>query len=121
VTLAVTTGIPYIACMDVVFIETPEFVRKFDRLASQREMIGLQTDLLADPHRGDLVQGTGGARKIRMRLQRTGKSGGARVIYYFVDSRGEVWLLDVFAKADKSDLTETEKRNLYRFIKETIR
>jgi hypothetical protein len=107
--------------MDIIFIETPEFVRKFDRLASQGEMMALQDELIADPHRGRLVQGTGGARKIRMRVRGSGKSGGARVIYYFVDLRGEVWFLDVYAKRGKSSLSESAKQSLREFIKETIR
>jgi hypothetical protein len=107
--------------MDIIFIETPEFVRKFDRLATQDEMMALQDELIADPHRGRLVQGTGGARKIRMRVRGSGKSGGARVIYYFVDLRGEVWFLDVYVKSGKSSLSESEKQSLRDFIKETIR
>ena len=80
----------------------------------------LQDDLLANPYCGDIVKGTGGARKIRMRVGNTGKSGGARVIYYFVDLRGEVWLLDISAKNEKEDLSEPNKKKLFKIIKETI-
>ena len=106
--------------MNLIYIETPEFVRKYDRIASQEEMINLQRELIADPMKGSLVQGTGGVRKIRMRLQGRGKSGGARIIYYFVDLRGEIWLLDVYLKSDKDNLTSSEKQKLYAFIKEKI-
>ena len=106
--------------MHIVFIEGPEFIHKVDKLATIEDIERLQNELTENPYRGDLIQGTGGARKIRLRLGNTGKSGGARVVYYFVDMRGEVWLLDIYAKTDKSDLTETEKKKLYRFIKETI-
>ena len=106
--------------MDIVFIEIPEFINKVDKLATSEDVERLQSELMENPYRGDLIQGTGGARKIRLRLGHTGKSGGARVVYYFVDMRGEVWLLDIYAKNDKSDLTETEKKKLYRIIKETI-
>jgi len=106
--------------MNLIFIETPEFVRKYDRIASQEEMINLQRELIANPMKGSLVQGTGGARKIRMRMQGRGKSGGARIIYYFVDLRGEIWLLDVYLKSDKDNLTSSEKQKLYAFIKEKI-
>ncbi|HAJ78828.1 MAG TPA: addiction module toxin RelE, partial [Fibrobacteres bacterium] len=68
--------------MNLIFIETPEFVRKYDYIASQEEMINLQRELIANPMKGSLVQGAGGARKIRMRMQERGKSGGARIIYY---------------------------------------
>ncbi len=68
--------------MEPVFIETPEFAAKFDRIATQEEMIAMQGELIANPERGKIVQGTGGAKKIRMRIGRHGKSGGARAIYY---------------------------------------
>jgi hypothetical protein len=106
--------------MNIVFIETPEFVRKIDNLAGQDEIIWLQDELMTDPFKGKIVKGAGGARKIRMRIRGSGKSGGARVIYYFVDLRGEIWFLDIYAKNRKADLTEQEKKKLSRFIKETI-
>lgn len=105
--------------MNILFIETPEFVRKFDRIASQDEMIDLQRELIENPMKGSFVQGTGGARKIRMRMPGRGKSG-ARIIYYFVDLRGEIWLLDVYLKSDKDNLTSSEKQKLFTFIKEKI-
>ena len=70
--------------MNIMFIEIPEFVDKFDKVATQAEMIELQDELIKNPYKGNLVKGTGGARKIRMRFQGRGKSGGARVIYYYV-------------------------------------
>ena len=55
-----------------------------------------------------------------MRLHGRGKRGGARVIYYYVDLQGEIWLLDIYLKSVKEDLSESEKRKLYKFIKEKI-
>ena len=106
--------------MDIIFIETPKFTDKFDKIASQDEMIRLQDELIENPYKGKIIQGTGGARKIRMKLKGIGKSGGARVIYYYVDFRGEIWLLEIFAKSEKEDISENEKKRLYKFIKETI-
>ena len=106
--------------MEPVFIETPEFAAKFDRIATQDEMIAMQDELIANPERGKIVQGTGGARKIRMRIGKRGKSGGARAIYYYIDLRGEIWFLEIFLKSEKSNLTISEKKKLYKFIKETI-
>jgi mRNA-degrading endonuclease RelE of RelBE toxin-antitoxin system len=105
----------------LIFIETPEFADKFDRLATQEEMLLLQNELIGNPTKGRLIQGTGGARKIRLRLRGRGKSGGARVVYYYVDFRGEIWLLQVYAKSAKADLTVAERSKIYRFIKGTIR
>jgi mRNA-degrading endonuclease RelE of RelBE toxin-antitoxin system len=106
--------------MDLIFIEIPEFIKKFDQVASQEEMDDLQDDLLKNPFKGDLIKGTGGARKIRLKVKGKGKRGGARVIYYFVDLRGEIWFLDIYLKSKTGDISKKMKNKLYRFIKETI-
>jgi len=106
--------------MNIVFIETPDFIKKIDKIASEDEFHQLQDELISNPLRGKIVKGTGGARKIRMKVKGRGKSGGARTIYYFLDLRGEVWFLDAYLKKEKNELTESEKKKLYSFIKETI-
>lgn len=106
--------------MNIFFIETPDFIEKIDALACEKEFYELQHELISNPTRGKIVKGTGGARKIRMKLKGTGKSGGARTIYYYVDLRGEVWFLDIYLKKDKSNLTENDKKKLFKFIKEVI-
>jgi hypothetical protein len=72
------------------------------------------------PKKGKLEQGTGGARKIRLKIGGHGKSGGARILYYYVDLRGEIWFLDTYLKKDKISLNDAEKQKLYNFIKEVI-
>lgn len=115
-----TTDIPYIANMGVVFIETPEFIRKIDRIAQHGEFSVLQSELIKQPTKGDVERGAGGARKVRMKLAGRGKSGSARVVYYYVDLRGEIWLLDIFEKKDKESLSDSERNKLRKFIKEVI-
>ena len=75
---------------------------------------------LKNPDKGNLVKGTGGARKIRMKLQGKGKSSGARVIYYYVDMQGDIWFLDIYRKSIKTDLSDNNKKRIYKFIKEKI-
>lgn len=106
--------------MNIIFIETPEFMTKFDKIATDLEMQNLQFDLIKNPYKGDLIKGTGGARKIRMKLAQSGKRGGARVIYYYVDLQAEIWFLDIYLKAEQQDITENHKKRLYKFIKENI-
>jgi len=106
--------------MNVLFIETPEFIAKIDSIAANDEFEAIQDELMVNPTKGKIVKDTGGARKLRMKLKGTGKSGGARVIYYYVDFKGEVWFLDIYSKKDKENLTEIEKKKLFRFIKEVI-
>lgn len=106
--------------MEIIFIEIPEFVNKIDKIASDEEIRELQDELIKNPYKGDIIKGSGGARKIRMKFKGSGKSGGARVIYYYVDLQGEIWFLDIFLKSEKENLSEGDKKKLYRFIKEKI-
>ena len=70
--------------------------------------------LLDDPTRGQLIERTGGFRKVRFARpsRREGKSGGTRVVYYFLDRRDRIYLLLVYAKGVKDDLTRTEENDL---------
>ena len=106
--------------MNLIFIETPEFIKKIDAIASEDEFHKLQNELIENPIKGKIVKGTGGARKIRMKVKGRGKSGGARTIYYYVDLRGEIWFLDIYLKKDKGSLNDNDKKRIYRFIKEII-
>ena len=62
--------------------------------------------------RGDLIQGTGGFRKIRMKLPGRGKSAGARVVYFHLKDRGAVFLFLLYTKSGQSDLTAEQKAAL---------
>jgi len=65
------------------------------------------TWIAANPDAGDLIVGSGGLRKVRWRRKGMGKSGGARIITYYVSSEGQVWLLIGYTKA-KFDNLSTE-------------
>ena len=70
--------------------------------------------LLDDPRRGQVIERTGGFRKIRFGRpsRREGKSGGTRVIYYLADRRDRIYLLLVYSKTVKDDLTRAEENEL---------
>jgi mRNA-degrading endonuclease RelE of RelBE toxin-antitoxin system len=103
----------------VEFVETAEFTRKADKLLTPLELRLVQREIAIDPVRGDVIQGTGGARKLRVALPSKGKGkrGGARVVYYYQDSRGRVYLIDVYTKSRQDDLSEAQKQQLYQLIK----
>lgn len=103
----------------VEFVETPEFTRKADKLLTSLELRLVQREIAIDPLRGDVIQGAGGARKLRVALPSKGKGkrGGARVVYYYQDSRGRVYLIDVYTKSRQGDLSEAQKQQLYQLIK----
>jgi mRNA-degrading endonuclease RelE of RelBE toxin-antitoxin system len=95
--------------LKVIFLEDENFSKLADQYLGDAGMVTLQNELCANPDAGDLISGTGGARKIRVALLGRGKSGGARVIYYYRDSRNAIFLLTLYPKNKKSDLTAKEK------------
>ena len=68
--------------------------------------------LAANPFRGDLIQGTGGIRKVRFAVGTRGKRGGVRIVYYFHNEAMPVFLLTVFAKNEKDNLSKAERNAL---------
>ena len=85
-------------------VETPTFIR--DAAAVLKELV---TFLAINPEAGDLVPGTGGCRKLRWAAAGRGKRGGVRVIYYFHNESLPLFLLNVFAKNEKANLTKAEQ------------
>lgn len=66
--------------------------------------------VVRDPAAGAVVAGTGGVRKVRVALPGRGRSGGARVIYFYRAAKGRVYLLLAYAKNQQATLTSAEKR-----------
>lgn len=93
-------------------IETIGFTKKAKALLSDAEYERLVSTLATDPMSGDLIKGTGGVRKFRFAIRSKGKSGGVRVIHFCLSSAGKVYLLDIYAKSDKADLTKAEEKEL---------
>ena len=92
--------------------ELPSYMRLAAKLLSQEERQGV-IDYLADcPTAGAIMEGTGGVRKLRWGRGSQGKSGGVRVIYYVHDERMPLYLLTLFAKGDKDNLTRAERNEL---------
>lgn len=100
----------------MVFIETPAFTADVKVLLPDHSYAELQLELAARPTTGDLIPGTGGLRKIRWRLPGQGKRGGARVIYYWRASVSQIWLLAIYGKGIKSDLSAADKALMRRIV-----
>ncbi len=99
-------------------VETPEFKRAAKELKLSASELADIIDLLADnPMLGDEIAGTGGARKVRVARPGKGKSGGYRVIYFFSGEYIPVFLLSIFAKNQKINLTQGEKNTLKKVLK----
>jgi len=92
--------------------ELPNYARLADKLLSAEERQGLIVYLAERPKAGDIMEGTGGVRKLRWRRGGRGRSGGVRVIYYYHDDLMPLYLLTLFAKGDKANLTKSERNDL---------
>lgn len=93
-------------------VELPEFLRKSYKLLSNTERLSIINYLAAHPAAGDIMQGTGGIRKLRWSAHGKGKSGGVRVIYYHHNESMPLFLLTLFGKGGKSNLTKSESNDL---------
>ena len=81
-----------------------------------------QTELLANPESGDVIEGTGGLRKLRQADPRRGKGkrGGLRVIYYCWLGGDQFWLFTVYDKDEADDLTAEQRKALKQLLKREL-
>ena len=96
-------------------IELPEFLRRSEKLLKKSERQSIINYLASHPSAGEIMQGTGGIRKLRWSAQGKGKSGGVRVIYYYHNETIPLFLLSVFGKSEKANLTKAERNDLAKF------
>jgi len=101
-------------------VELPHFSRRARPLLVEREISSLISYLSANPQAGDIIEGTGGVRKLRWAREGMGKRGGVRVIYYFHSERIPLYLLTLFAKNESSDLTMGERNSLAALVDQLI-
>ncbi|MGH9937837.1 MAG: hypothetical protein ACREAM_16450 [Blastocatellia bacterium] len=99
------------------FYETPVFTDRLARFAGANVLpvlYAIQRDLLADPLRWPVVKGTGGARKGRVAdpASDRGKSGSYRYLYLYLEHRGQIYLLFLFAKTAQADLSAEQKKEI---------
>ena len=96
-------------------VEMPEYLRKSVKLLTDPQRLSIINYLTSHPASGDIMQGTGGIRKLRWSAQGRGKSGGVRVIYYYHNESMPIFLLTVFGKGEKANLTSSERNELSKF------
>ncbi|MCM0021654.1 MAG: type II toxin-antitoxin system RelE/ParE family toxin [Tagaea sp.] len=99
-------------------IETLGYIDDAQRLFGDTERMAIVDFLSRNPTAGDLMPGTGGARKLRWAMPGRGKSGGARVVTYFGGIDIPVFLLAAFGKNEKSNLDMAERNALKKDLAE---
>ena len=105
----------------VTVAETVSFRRKVGQLLSENEKDELIAYLSMHPNAGVLIKGTGGIRKLRWARSGRGKSGGVRVIYYFHSQEMPLYLLTLFGKNEKANITKKEKNILSRMVRDLVK
>lgn len=116
------TSLAYTLSMKSVFVESTIFEKYRNEYLSDDEFRLFQAELMSDPKQGDVIQGTGGLRKIRVASKGKGKGkgkgkrGGSRVIYYFLDEKRRFYLLTIYGKNEMSDLAADQKKQLKAFM-----
>lgn len=103
-------GAPY------TVLETVGFLRDCDGVLTEDERGELVAFIASNPEAGEIMAETGGVRKIRWGVRGRGKSGGVRVIYYFYNETLPIFMLNVFAKNEKANLSKAERNELKRLI-----
>jgi hypothetical protein len=96
----------------VSVIETRAYLARAEKILSEEERANLVEMVARAPECGDVMVGTGGVRKVRFALEGRGQSGGARVVYFFHNEDSPLFLLTVFGKNEKANLSKAERNQL---------
>jgi hypothetical protein len=97
---------------EIIVLQLPKFKAEAIELIGADGIEELAVYLIDHPNAGDVIQGSGGVRKLRWAAKGKGKRGGARVIYVYVVVAARIYLMRCYAKNVKTDLTADEKKQL---------
>ncbi len=102
----------------MVFVETSLFSKLLADYLSDDEYRGLQNHLIGRPDVGAIIRGSSGVRKVRWAAGGKGKSGGLRVIYYWIEADEQIVLLTLYGKGEKENLSAAELKRIVKIIEE---
>ena len=103
--------------MTRTFIQTKEFSRRWDSLGfDDNDLRKLELDIINNLNKYPIIKGTGGLRKARIPMDNKGKSGGARVCFVDFVFAETVYLITVYGKKDKENLSKEEKNEIKKLI-----
>ena len=111
-----------VKAMKALFVELPVFSRHRSDYMNDEAFRSFQTMLMQRPCAGDVIEGTGGLRKIRFADANRGKGkrGGLRVIYYWWEAGKQFWLFTIYNKDEMTDLSAQEKKLLKEMIRQEL-
>ena len=103
--------------MTRTFIMTKEFDKNWKAMnLTDADLKALQEDLIINPARGDLMQGTGGLRKLRIAFEGKAKSGSGRVCYVDFAVFDKIYLITAYPKSEKDNLSKSERNAIANMI-----
>lgn len=107
--------------MEAVIL-TNKFKKTVKKLLHEQDLADLINYLQLDPEAGDIIQGTGGVRKLRWANPKNnkGKSSGLRILYYYVKG-ALILLLSAYSKSNIENISEAERNELNRDIPNLIK
>ncbi len=104
----------------MVFVETPIFTRQLQDLLSEEQYRELQNQLRKHPEAGPKIKGSGGLRKVRWNIAGQGKSGGVRVIYYWIVSQDRIVMIYMYPKSKQDDLSPEQIKALRKTVEKEL-
>jgi hypothetical protein len=108
--------------MKALFVELPAFTRHRNDYLNDEGFRALQNELMEQPEKGDVIEGTGGLRKLRRPDPKRGKGkrGGLRLIYFWWEAGRQFWLFTLYDKDEMDDLSAKEKGLLKDMLKREL-
>ncbi|MBX3487150.1 MAG: addiction module toxin RelE [Candidatus Paracaedibacteraceae bacterium] len=105
----------------ITIVETSIFIKEAERALADKELDELKLYLASSPESGDVIPGLRGIRKLRWQANKKEKRGGARVIYFFYSKNVPLFLLDIYTKSKKEDLSPSDKKELNWLVNELLK
>ena len=100
----------------ITVVEIDQFLAAAARLLTETQRADLVVHVACNPESGDVMAETGGVRKLRWAAKGKGKSGGVRVIYYYQNESLPIFMIDIFAKNEKANLSKAERNAMKKRI-----
>ena len=100
----------------ITVAETAVFIRQASTLWTEDERFEFVDFIARNPEAGDLIPASGGVRKVRWGRQGSGKRGGVRIIYFYHDPAMPLYLLMIYAKAQRDDVSPDARRTVQALV-----
>ena len=102
-------------------IETSVFTKRLKVLLSNEDYRLLQNEIILNPGKGKIIRGSGWLRKIRWSISGKGKSGGVRIIYYWVKTKEIILMLLIYSKNEQDNLSIAQMKTLKSLVEKEFK